>query len=145
MRIVIKNITVLLISIFIGILFFFNIKINGPIIKIFNCSFLVVSSGSMFPELAIGDVIIIKECEDYKVGDVITYNVDNDYLITHRIIERNGDNFITKGDNNNIKDSDFVNKRNIEGKVIFNSKLLRLIYNYWFVSILVIFIILIVI
>lgn len=107
-------------------------------------SALVVSSGSMQPELAIGDVIIIKEVNDYKENDIITYNVNNEYLVTHRIIEINEDNFITKGDNNTSKDKEIVLKENIEGKVIYNSKILKLIYRYWLIIILIVVLLLLI-
>lgn len=111
--------------------------------KIGGFSVLSVSSGSMQPELNVGDIIIIKECDHYNVDDIITYNVDNQYLITHRIIEKDGNNYVLKGDFNNTKDNCKVTKENIEGKVIFNSKLLKLLYNHWIICILVIFLLLI--
>ncbi len=88
-------------------------------------------------------IIIIKECADYKVGDVITYNVNNEYLVTHRIIEKENGNFVTKGDNNNTKDNTKVTKSDIEGKVILNSKLLKFLYKHWLITVLVVLLILI--
>lgn len=78
---------------------------------------LVVKSNSMFPNLEKNDVILIKKYNDYKVNDIITYNYEN-YLITHRIIEKNDEGFITKGDNNNSQDNDLVKLKDIKGKVI---------------------------
>lgn len=78
---------------------------------------LVVKSNSMFPNLEKNDVILIKKCNDYKVNDIITYSYE-DYLITHRIIEKNDEGFITKGDNNNSQDNDLVKLKDIKGKVI---------------------------
>ena len=110
--------------------------------KIGGYSVLIVNSGSMEPQLKIGDIILIKECKEYESGDIITYNVNNSYLVTHRIVEKEGNYVITKGDSNNTKDEK-VNKNNIEGKVIFNSKLLKLIYDHWVIAVIVIFLILI--
>lgn len=113
--------------------------------KIAGFSVLRVDSGSMEPSISVGDILIIKECGNYEVNDVVTYNVDNDYLVTHRIIEKKEDNnFVTKGDNNNTKDTDKVTKENIEGKVILNSKLLKFVYKHWFIGILVVLFILII-
>ena len=78
---------------------------------------LVIKSNSMFPNLEKNDVILIKKCNDYKVNDIITYSYEN-YLITHRIIEKNDEGFITKGDNNNSQDNDLVKLKDIKGKVI---------------------------
>lgn len=79
---------------------------------------LVIKSGSMYPTLEIGDIVIIKKYKDYKVKDIVTYNYDG-YLITHRIVEKENTNFITKGDNNNCKDEIEVNINNVKGKVIY--------------------------
>jgi len=78
---------------------------------------LVVKSNSMYPNLEKNDTILIKKCNNYKVNDIITYSYE-DYLITHRIIEKNNEGFITKGDNNNSQDNDLVKLKDIKGKVI---------------------------
>ena len=119
---------------------------NGELLtKVAGFSVLRVDSGSMEPSISVGDILIIKECGNYEVNDVITYNVDNDYLVTHRIIEKKEDNnFVTKGDNNNTKDNDKVTRENIEGKVILNSKLLKFVYKHWFIAIIVVLLILII-
>lgn len=119
---------------------------NGELLtKVAGFSVLRVDSGSMEPSISVGDILIIKECGNYEVNDVVTYNVDNDYLVTHRIIEKKEDNnFVTKGDNNNTKDNDKVTKENIEGKVILNSKLLKFVYKHWFIAIIVVLLILII-
>lgn len=98
---------------------------------------MIVVSGSMRPELEIGDIIIIKRCSDYNVNDIITYEIDN-YLVTHRIIEKDGENFVTKGDNNNVQDDNKVSLQNIKGKMIINSKLLKLVYSNWLLVVLII-------
>ena len=79
---------------------------------------LIVKSNSMYPTLQKGDFILIKRNNDYKKGDIITYDYENNYLVTHRIIEKNNNFFITKGDNNNSEDDKFIQLDNIKGKVI---------------------------
>jgi len=79
---------------------------------------LIVKSNSMYPTLQIGDFILIKRNNDYKKGDIITYDYESNYLVTHRIIEKNNNFFITKGDNNNSEDDKFIQLDNIKGKVI---------------------------
>lgn len=96
----------------------------------------------MKPELAIGDIIIIKEFDEYNKNDIITFNVNDEYLVTHRIIEKQGNNFVTKGDNNTSRDEELAQKENIVGKVIYNSKILKIIYEYWFLIIIVIILLL---
>lgn len=79
---------------------------------------LIVKSNSMYPTLQKGDFILIKRNYDYKKGDIITYDYESNYLVTHRIIEKNNNFFITKGDNNNSEDDKFIQLDNIKGKVI---------------------------
>ena len=47
---------------------------------------LIVKSNSMYPTLQKGDFILIKRNNDYKKGDIITYDYESNYLVTHRII-----------------------------------------------------------
>lgn len=79
---------------------------------------LIVKSNSMYPTLQKGDFILIKRNNDYKKGDIITYDYESNYLVTHRIIEKNNNFFIAKGDNNNSEDDKFIQLDNIKGKVI---------------------------
>lgn len=86
----------------------------------------VIYSGSMNPEIEIGDIVIIKETktDEIKKGDIIEY-IDSDLKvpIIHRVIEKNteGQNpvFITKGDANNAADENPVLEQQIVGKKIF--------------------------
>ena len=80
-------------------------------------------------ELFLGDVAIIQKCgaNDVNVGDIIEYQMDG-YTVIHRIVEkkqRNGEfYFVTKGDNNNLPDSEEVREDQLIGKVIFKIKYL---------------------
>lgn len=97
--------------------------LKTELIKVFDYAFLVVLTGSMEPNIHTGELILIKEQSNYKIGEVITYKDSDNCFITHRIIEKNNDNYITQGDNNNIKDNE-ISINQIEGKVVFHSKLL---------------------
>lgn len=71
---------------------FMGSKVNGKAPTFFGYSILRVSTGSMEPELMIGDVILGKSVDnpnDLKVGDVITYQGSGQtegLLVTHKII-----------------------------------------------------------
>lgn len=82
----------------------------------------VIISGSMEPELKIGDIVIVKKGKNLQDGDIISFR-QGESVITHRInkiINENGNNtYQTKGDNNNIEDSGTITDSVIEGKVIF--------------------------
>ena len=88
----------------------------------FGIKTYAIISGSMEPELKIGDIVIAKELNnELKEGDIISFR-QGQSIITHRIFEviKNRDNieYKTKGDNNNTADSGTITKKIIEGKVI---------------------------
>ena len=86
--------------------------------SIFGFRIYRVASGSMEPYLKIGDFIIIKKQNKYDTGDIVTYDVNHEYVVTHRIVLLNGNEIITKGDANNTNDKPIVEQQ-IIGKVIF--------------------------
>lgn len=81
---------------------------------------LIVLSGSMEPEIYSGDVAVVKEVDVKKLKerDIIALK-DGNVVITHRIVdivEENGTRkFKTKGDNNNVEDSEYVLAEQVEG------------------------------
>ena len=86
----------------------------------FGVTILKVSSNSMVPTFKKGDLIFIKKQKEYNVGDIITYEVieqDTKYLVTHRIIEKCENGYITKGDANNTKDEETIYENVIKGKL----------------------------
>lgn len=76
-----------------------------------------VVSGSMEPNIKIGDVIIIKKQKNYDIGDIVTYIGNDESFITHRIVLISGDEITTKGDANNTNDIS-INKQQIIGKLV---------------------------
>lgn len=86
----------------------------------FGVTILKVSSNSMMPTFEKGDYILIKKQKEYNVGDIITYEVEeqgNKYLVTHRIIEEYENGYITKGDANNTNDEGTIYENVIRGKL----------------------------
>lgn len=94
-------------------------------LKIFNkdyinlCGYTVfrVITGSMADTIKPQDIVILKITKDVQVNDIITYKSDNDF-ITHRIIDKNKDEIITKGDANTSKDNP-ITEDLVVGKVIY--------------------------
>ena len=114
-------------------------------LSLFGYRSFKIASGSMRPKYNVNDLIIVKKNANYKVGDVITFkNKDGEY-VTHRIIEIDDKYFTAKGDYNNTIDSKISNK-NIVGKVVYKSRLLKivnLVFNsvlFWIITPIVIFI-----
>ena len=90
--------------------------------NIFGYKILQVMSGSMSGEFETGDTILIKEIKeesDLKIGDVITYRIAKNTLVTHRIVNitKIGENlnYTLNGDANNVEDSEKILFSSIEG------------------------------
>ena len=82
----------------------------------FGYSIFTVATGSMEPAISQNDIIIIKDKDDYFEKEIVTFKSDKAY-VTHRIIEKRGDTYVTKGDANNTKDVE-ITKTDIVGKVV---------------------------
>ena len=105
--------------------------------NIFGYKILQVMSGSMSGEFETGDTILIKEIKnegDLKIGDVITYQIEKNTMVTHRIVNitKIGEklNYTLKGDVNNIEDSEKVTFSNIEGIYIRKLNLIGKLINF---------------
>lgn len=122
----IKKIIYYILIVLISIILLINI------FSIFKVSFMgfrvyKIASGSMNPTLKINDLVLIKKANTYKENDIVTFKNNKEY-ITHRIIEINKDEIITRGDFNNTNDKP-INKDNIVGKVVYKFKILKFLNN----------------
>ena len=78
-----------------------------------------VMSGSMEPVLQTGGIVFTDTQRKIpEVGDIITYRV-GESKITHRVIRKERQGYVTKGDANNMEDPSPVAETQIIGKVIF--------------------------
>lgn len=136
----IKNIicwTLIAVLVFTLVVFFMS-RINGSTPSVFGYSIFRVSSGSMEPELMVGDIILDKEVdnpEDLKVGDVITFKSSDygDLLVTHKVIKapykENGKLMLqTKGIANEVEDKP-ISVDNVKGIMICKVDYLDTVYN----------------
>lgn len=85
-----------------------------------NYKILLVQSGSMSPVINTGDLVIIKPSSKYQKGDIITFLSKGKINITHRIVDIQGNQINTKGDANQVNDQDFIEKKQILGKVFYS-------------------------
>ena len=117
--------------------------------------FYVVSSGSMYPELAMHDIIVISGhtlFEDVKIGDIIVFDrpKDHDRVIVHRVVAVVDDDpktLRTKGDNNqrSIVGTDYpITEEEYIGKVVhvipqvgFITKILQPPINYIIIAVII--------
>ena len=99
----------------------YALKSRAP--SVFGYSSFVVATGSMTGTIDIGDMVIVKKTNNYKIGDIITFFLDGQTIpTTHRIVGISGDCYITKGDFNNAIDGDLVEKEMIVGEVVSTLK-----------------------
>ena len=98
-----------------------------------------VLSGSMEPTYHVGSLIYVKDVDtdELKAGDVITYMLDEDTIVTHRIADVIPDEtdpsiirFQTKGDANDSIDGSLVHYKNVIGTPVFSIPKLGYLANY---------------
>lgn len=123
MRKILKNLLLIFLIIILLLVCYSKYIRKDSITKLFGKGFLIIVTGSMYPNIEAKELVIISEKPEYKVGDIITYLDEDEMLVTHRITELNNNTFISKGDKNNIEDGEHE-KSSIQGKVIFHSKIL---------------------
>ena len=85
-------------------------------VSLFGYTYFEVASGSMTPTINKEDMVIVKLNSDYKQEDIVTYNLNGDF-ITHRVKRIDTSTVTTKGDANNTKDAP-ISKDSILGKVV---------------------------
>lgn len=80
-----------------------------------------VLSNSMQPSFSAGDMVFVKDkpASEIAVNDVITFKEGERKLITHRVVEQTKQGFVTKGDNNNVIDSEIVASDDVVGTHAF--------------------------
>ena len=110
-------ITFIVIITLIGSYYIFQIKVlKNDYADIFGYTFFEVATGSMSGTIEIGDVVITKITKEVNENDIIVYKEGNSF-ITHRIIRKEGDVIVTKGDANNAEDLP-INNEAVLGTVI---------------------------
>ena len=83
--------------------------------SVFGYKPFIVLSGSMQPNIKIGDLVFVKssKVENLNVNDIVAFKTNDNTVTTHRIIAidttTKGERcFITKGDSNNVKFINFI-------------------------------------
>nr|WP_316621385.1 signal peptidase I [uncultured Ruminococcus sp.] len=126
-----------------AIIIFVVTKVSGGTPTLFGYSIHRIVSGSMTPELEIGDVILdtrVKEPSEVHVGDIITFQGDRRFenqKVTHRVLVAPYDNgkgnivLVTKGDANTADDGE-INFSDVEAKLVTKVSFLKDIYTFFF-------------
>lgn len=116
---VIKKILIVILIIFIlcfGSIVFQKKILKNAIPNLFGYVGGTIMTGSMEPNIKIGDYVIARINDGYDVGDVVMFKYGNNY-IAHRVIEVYDDEILTKGDNNKTADVK-IKKTDVVGPVV---------------------------
>lgn len=115
----IRRCLLLLIGLFLGVSAYSanaRIMIGNELPMPFGYGIANVMSGSMEPTFSKGALLLVKEMSEIHTGDIVVYQ-SGSMLVSHRVVEMDGDTVITKGDANNTEDESF-DRSLIKGKVI---------------------------
>ncbi len=130
-RIILKTVSTFIIALVV----LFAILLAG--VRLFGLQIYTVVSPSMAPNIPTGSIVYVARADELKVGDVITYKLDDNTLSTHRIIQLVPDPndpsevlYRTKGDANNDPDKLLVSQRQLVGKVVLAIPLLGFVADY---------------
>lgn len=120
--------TVLVVLVVLSAVFLMGTRLIG-----FHC--FTVITGSMEPVYKVGDLIYVKEVDPntIQVGDPITFLLNEDLVVaTHRVVRIDAEkqHFYTKGDANEIEDSDPVHFNNVLGVPKFSIPKLGYVSNF---------------
>ena len=126
-RVIKKIIDILFIAIIVVLGIYFVLRVTNKVV------IYEVKTGSMEDGIHVGDYILTYTTQNYKIGDVVTFKNEG-YFVTHRIIKKNGNKIVTKGDANNTEDEE-IHIKDIKGKVIYNGGILNILIDYKFVII----------
>ena len=148
---IIEYIIVFLVIFINVILIYQSVNNTSKTPNLFGKKAFVIVSGSMIPTINVGDIVIVNDTNNVKIGDVIAFRRESS-VIVHRIVKEMNINgelmYQTKGDNNNIEDKELVKINTIEGvfwsKIPVVGKLLMWLYNNLAVVVVILIIFLIV-
>ena len=86
-------------------------------VNIFGYTYFSIATDSMTGTIDMDDIIIVKLGTDVNKDDIICYYNKDGVIITHRIIDIDGDMITTKGDSVDLADDPFNNNK-IIGRVV---------------------------
>ncbi len=86
-----------------------------------SSTYVTTYGNSMEPMLHRGDLALVRRQSAYRVGDVVAYRSDLlGTLVLHRIVGRDGDRYIFKGDHNTWIDADRPTGDHFLGKMVLH-------------------------
>lgn len=91
----------------------------------------VVMSGSMEPAYHTGSVLVVdrNQRNEVQIGDTIAFK-NGDAYIAHRIVRKEKQGYVTKGDANATPDPWIIATNNVKGKVIMSIPFLGYVFKF---------------
>jgi len=114
---------------------FITLALAVVVVYAFGLRLDIVLSDSMSPVFYKDDIVIVRAYDDYKVNDIIEYQIsETSKPVTHRIISKTGSGknavYITKGDASDTADINEIKASQVNGKVISIIEDGNLIYEF---------------
>ena len=82
-------------------------------------SYSIILGKSMEPRLHRGDLAVLRARSDYRVGDVVAYRSEElRRVVLHRILRRDEDRYVFKGDNNGYTDPMRPDREDLVGELV---------------------------
>lgn len=117
-------------------------RITGNTPSFFGYMVFRVSSGSMEPELKVGEVVLVKAVDDISTideGDIITYNgTEGNYkgkMITHEVVkapyEENGQTYLLTKGVANIEEDPPILAEQVVGELVCKIPFVDVIYSFF--------------
>lgn len=90
--------------------------------QLFGYSAYRVLSSSMDPTLPVGSLVYVQKIKpsQLKTNDIVTFYSQQSQIVTHRIVDKQGNDFVTKGDHNRDNDIMLLSASQIIGIVQYS-------------------------
>lgn len=111
-----KKIVEVLCDFLMAVVLSFSMALAVP--RAFGTKLVVIRTGSMAPALEVGSLCYVTREEKVREGDIITFYLDEDTVVTHRVVSVESDGtYVTKGDQNEAVDMNRVSQEDVIGTV----------------------------
>jgi signal peptidase I len=83
-----------------------------------SVTYVVTSGTSMQPQFRTGDLALVRQAAEYRVGEVVAYRSRTlGTIVLHRIVANAGDGYVFKGDNNSWRDPEHPTRDQLVGRL----------------------------
>jgi signal peptidase I len=84
-----------------------------------SATYLSIRGTSMEPTIHAGDLVMVRQQDDYQVGDVVAYRSEmGGAVVLHRIVATLSDGYLLQGDNNTFVDRDQPDRADVLGRKV---------------------------